>query len=92
MSNLTFEKDFSNHPLHYFVLLSIMLIGLWGIFWFNYYRPLQLAILVSMAIAYIIWGIVHHVQHKDLHPKIIFEYVLVSVLVVLIFASLLLHS
>lgn len=92
MSQITFEKDFSHHPLHYFSLLCIMLVGLWGIFWFSYYRPLQLGIVISLAVSYVVWGVVHHAHHKDLHPKIVFEYVLVSFLAVLIFASLLLRA
>ncbi|KKU89268.1 MAG: hypothetical protein UY20_C0014G0011, partial [Candidatus Yanofskybacteria bacterium GW2011_GWA1_48_10] len=28
---MTFEKDFTHHPLHYFTLLCVMLVGLWGI-------------------------------------------------------------
>ena len=89
---MTFEKDFAHHPLHYFTLLCVMLVGLWGIFWFSYHRSLQLGILVSMAASYVIWGVIHHAHHRDLHIKIIFEYLLVAILAVLIFASLILRT
>lgn len=89
---MTFEKDFTRHPLHYFTLLCVMLVGLWGIFWFSYHRPLQLGILVSMAASYVIWGVIHHAHHQDLHIKIVFEYLLVAILAVLIFASLILRT
>lgn len=89
---MTFERDFAHHPLHYFTLLCIMLIGLWGIFWFSYSRPVQLGIILSMSVSYIVWGIVHHAHHKDLHIKVVYEYILVALFSVLIFASLIFHS
>jgi len=92
MSQQTFEKDFAHHPLHYFALLCILAIGLWGIFWFDYYRALQLAIIVSMGIAYVVWGIVHHSLHRDLHVKIIFEYALMAMLAILVFSSLIFRT
>lgn len=92
MSRVSFERDFAHHPLHYFTLLCIMVTGLWGIFWFDYYRPLQLGIVVSMAVAYVVWGVVHHSMHKDLHIKIIFEYVLMALLAVLVFSSLIMRT
>jgi len=85
---MTFERDFAHHPMHYFTLLCIMLVGLWGIFWFNYSRAVQLGIILSMASSYVVWGIVHHAHHKDLHIKIVYEYLLVALFSVLIFASL----
>lgn len=89
MAYLTFEKDFPRHPLHYFTLICLQLVGLWGLFWFDYDRAMQLSIVVSMAVSYVIWGIIHHRQHKDLHPKIVLEYVLMAFLAVLIIGFLL---
>ncbi|MDO8488417.1 MAG: hypothetical protein Q7S31_03860 [bacterium] len=92
MARLTFETDFAHHPLHYFTLLCILLAGLWGIFWFDYNRILQLGIVVSLGVSYIVWGIVHHWYHGDLHVKIVLEYVLVAIMAVLIFASLVIRA
>ena len=88
----SFEKDFAHHPLHYFTLLVMLLTGLWGIFWFDYYRPIQLAIVVSMGVAYVVWGIVHHAMHKDLHFKIIFEYMVMALLAIVIFGSIIVRT
>lgn len=91
MSKVVFEKDFSRHPLHYFVLLCLQLIGLWGLFWFNY-RPLtELVILIYMAISYVGWGIFHHYEHHDLHVKIVLEYLLIALMALLFFSVLLLR-
>jgi hypothetical protein len=92
MNTDTFEKDFSHHPQHYFALLCILLTGLWGMFWFDYLPMLQVGIVISMGVSYVVWGIIHHALHKDLHIKIIMEYMLISMLVVLIFTSLILRT
>lgn len=86
------EKDFAHHPIHYFTLICILAVGLWGIFWFDYFRDMQLAIVISMGIAYVVWGIVHHTLHGDLHVKIVCEYLLFAILAILIFASLILRT
>ena len=88
----TFEAELAHHPIHYFSLLCVLVIGLWGIFWFDYHRQLQLAIVVSMGLSYVAWGIVHHALHKDLHVKIIFEYVLMAMLDILVFSSLIFRT
>lgn len=77
------------HPTHYFVLLGLLLVGLWGIYMFSYFPAMRMAIMVSLSIAYVVWGIVHHAHQKDLHPKIVVEYVLVAMFALLIFATLL---
>ncbi len=92
MSKIIFEKDFSRHPLHYFTLLSLMLVGLWGIFWFSFQPAVQLIIIIAMSVSYVVWGIIHHYEHKDLHPKIVLEYILVAMLAILVFGSLLLRT
>lgn len=92
MAQITFEKDFAKHPVHYFSLLCVLVLGLWGIFWFDYQRAVQMGIVVSLAVTYVVWGIIHHKGHQDLHLKIILEYVLVAGFAVLLFASLLLRT
>lgn len=92
MSTPAFERDFAHHPIHYFTLVCILAIGLWGLFWFDYYQPLQLAIVISMSISYVVWGIVHHWLHRDLHVKIVCEYALMALLSVLVFGSLILRT
>lgn len=92
MAHINFETDFARHPLHYFTLLCILLAGLWGLYWFNYSPAVQLGIVISLSISYVIWGAIHHMYHRDLHLKIVLEYVVVAVLAVLIFGSLLFRA
>jgi len=44
-----------------------------------------------MSVSYVTWGIVHHWHHRDLHIKIVFEYLVIAIFAVLLFASLLLN-
>lgn len=92
MAQINFETDFAKHPLHYFTLLCIMLAGLWGIFWFDHLPALQFGIVVSLGVSYVVWGIIHHWFHKDLHLKIVLEYALIAIMAVLIFGSLLFRA
>jgi len=92
MSKIAFERDFARHPLHYFTLLSVEMIGLWGVFWFSYQPQIQLAIVTLMSGFYVIWGISHHITHRDLRASIVLEYILMAILAVLIFGSLLVRA
>lgn len=88
MSKVVFDKDFSHHPLHYFTLLCLELVGLWGLLWFNYQPLTEMAILFYMAASYVGWGVYHHREHHDLHIKIILEYILIAILALLLFSAL----
>lgn len=86
---MTFERDFAHHPMHYFILICILTMGLWGIFWFAYSPAMRLAIMIALGVSYVVWGAVHHLQHHDFHIKIVVEYALMATLAVLVFATLL---
>ena len=60
-----------------------------GIFWFAYSPAMRLAIMISLGVSYVVWGAVHHIQHRDFHVKIVVEYALIAILAVLVFATLL---
>jgi hypothetical protein len=66
-----------------------MLVGLWLLFWFGSNQVLKLSIVVVMSMIYVTWGVVHHKQHNDLHPKIVLEYIVVALMAVVVYATLL---
>lgn len=92
MSAISFERDFSRHPIHYFTLLCIMLVGLWGLFWFSYKPAMQFSIVISISVSFIVWGIIHHYEHHNLNLKILVEYVLWAAFAVMLFGSLLIRT
>lgn len=63
---------------HYLALIAILSIGL-ALFWFfNYNRRAQIGIILAIAGAYVLWGVIHHTIKKDFHWRIILEYVVIA--------------
>jgi hypothetical protein len=73
-------KQISEHLTHYIPLLGVFAASVLGFMIFAFDRSFQMVIVVSAAAAYITWGIVHHVYHKDLSVFIVSEYVSLALL------------
>ena len=74
---------------HFLVLAAILIIG---IFTFIYVRPnttLQLYIGIITAVAYVLWGFIHHAIRKDLHQKIMVEYLLIGAIAIVLLVTML---
>lgn len=80
--------EINKHLAHYFSLAGIVLVSMWGIFSFPYDQGFQSVIAMSLGVAFVFWGLVHHHIHQDLHPKIVLEYVATAVLGVIILLSI----
>ena len=74
--------------IHTFVLLFILATGLWSFWYAGGNVMLQLIIGGVTTIAYVLWGIVHHVMNGDLHKKVVVEYVLVGLIALVLLATL----
>lgn len=81
-----------NHLPHYLPLFGIFIFGVAGFYFFSYDRVFQISIIVAISIAYVIWGIIHHFIHEDLHWKIVMEYMGVAIIGLSIILSLILRS
>ena len=66
------------HVLHFIVLLLILSAGAGMFFAAQGNTGLQLMIGVVTSIAYIAWGIIHHVMQGDFHRKVVIEYVFIG--------------
>ena len=73
------------HITHYLIILAILCLGISGAMLFAYNDLLQFLFIVTMAILYAVYGVVHHYLEHDLTIKIVIEYVLVALLIVAIF-------
>ncbi len=74
---------------HYIILLLILGLGTGA---FLYVRPnvsLQLVIGIVTSIAYILWGIVHHIIQKNLHQKVVVEYLLIGAIAIVLLVTML---
>lgn len=77
---------------HYLLLGTILAVG-FGAFWFfNFNRMAQVGVTLVMAAAYVLWGIIHHSFRKDLHWRIIVEYLAVALITSVVVIYLLLRA
>ncbi len=77
---------------HYLALIAFLSVGLGIFLLFNYNRQIQMGITLIMSAAYVVWGIVHHSIKKELHIRIILEYVLVATVASVIVVFLLMRT
>ncbi len=66
--------------LDYLVLSFIVSAAIIGILIFSGNKNFQIITVVSLSLAYIVWGIFHHLKEGTLHKKIVAEYVAFAVL------------
>lgn len=74
---------------HYFLLILILSIGLVSILTFRFHPPFAPLSIIITALAYVIWGIVHHALTRSLHRQVVLEYVSLALLGALIIYILL---
>ena len=75
--------------IHFLVLIAILAAG---VFTFIYVRPnttIQLLVGIITAVAYVLWGLIHHAVQKDLHQKIVVEYLLIGVIAIVLLVTML---
>lgn len=77
---------------HYLALIAFLSFGLTLFLIFDYNRQIQVGITLLMAAIYVVWGIVHHAVKKELHPKIIFEYLIVATVASVVMIFLLMRA
>lgn len=68
------------HFLHYLILVLISLLAIASIIYFPNQKITKASIIVIFSLLYFLWGIFHHTLEKDIHPEIILEYLLFSIL------------
>lgn len=81
-------RQITKHLPHYISLIGIFGFALWGFFSFSYDKVFQSAIVVAFGASFVVWGIVHHHIHDDLHHKIILEYAASGLMGVVILLAL----
>lgn len=74
----------NHHFYHYVVLVCILGMGLVAFFLVRPNVSAQLFVGILTAAAYVLWGIIHHMIDRDLHPKIVIEYMLIGAIAVVL--------
>lgn len=81
-----FDRDF----WHHLILVLILAFSLSLFMYFSYSRVMQFFIGMVSAIAYVLWGFIHHKLDGDLHFKNMVEYIFIAVFSVVILGGMLL--
>ena len=85
-------KKTAKHLLHYLPLIGVLLAGSFAFWFFSYNRAFQIVIAVVMAVSYVLWGVIHHMLHKDLHLSTVVEYVVIASLGLIIIFSVIFRA
>lgn len=70
------------HTMHFMVLILILLGSAGAFLLLQGNHASQLIVGVLTAVSYTLWGIIHHTLQKDLHPKIVVEYILMGAIAI----------
>lgn len=82
-------ESIKTHFWHYAILATIILVG--GIAFFSSSdRTIKLQVGILTALAYILWGVFHHLLENNLNLKIMVEYTLIGVLAIILLGGILL--
>lgn len=68
------------HLWYYGGLLVVLSSGLFLISQSLHDLNLVMGITLLMSFFYVVWGILHHYVHHDIHAKVVIEYVLIGIL------------
>ncbi|MBI4099621.1 hypothetical protein HY440_01295 [Candidatus Microgenomates bacterium] len=79
------------HGADFFLLTLILAFGLGGLLYFRFETASQIAVVVLMAVFYVLWGILHHHHDGDLTAKVVLEYISMSSLITFILVIFLLR-
>ena len=85
-------KKITRDIQHYYTLYLILGVGVLAFVVYSYDRAFQIATIIALAFAYTTWGMVHHKIHRDLNFNVFLEYLMVSLLGVVIALSLILNA
>jgi EamA domain-containing membrane protein RarD len=85
-------KKVTGHIQHYLPLMGIFAVGFLGFALFPYDKVFQGVVTVAVAVSYVVWGIIHHHIHKDLHFSVFIEYISIAVLGLIVVFSLIFRA
>ena len=86
------KKYIARQLPHYLALVGILLAGFVAFCLFSYDRVFQIAVAISLAVSYVVWGIVHHLIRRDFCLAVLIEYILVATLGLVIVFSLIFRA
>ena len=83
------STDIHTNHFDYTFLALFAGLTLVALFYFQNQKSLQLGILSLFGIFYVLWGAIHHLKDRSFHLKVLLEYILISVAILLLAQNLL---
>ena len=90
-----FRKKNRNRDLlksDYFILAIGLSLGFAGYLFLAQNPALQVGVVITTGLFYILWGSLHHAREKDFHLSILLEYILVAALAMTLLITLILRT
>lgn len=75
--------------VHFLVLLAILAAGVFTFIRVAPNTTVQLFVGIVTACSYVIWGLIHHAVKKDLHQRIVVEYLLIGAIAIVLLVTML---
>jgi uncharacterized membrane protein len=75
--------------IHFLALIAILGAGVLTFMVVAPNTTIQLVVGIITAAAYVLWGLIHHTIQKDLHQKIVLEYLLIGVIAIVLLVTML---
>ncbi len=72
--------QFHKHIAYYIGLGMVLLLGLPLLALTGFNKAFQISVVILLALFYVLWGLLHHYMHHDLHTKIVLEYIVMAAL------------
>lgn len=85
-------KKITKHIAHFTPLIGVLVFTVVGFFLFSYDKTFQAVVIVSASVSYVVWGLIHHHLHDEVHLPVIIEYVSVAALGLVVGLSLIFNA
>lgn len=69
------KKHLKHHGSYHLSLLLVLTLGVVLAYYSRGNKQLEMMVLVGIASAYVLWGVIHHYVMHDLTYKIVIEYI-----------------
>lgn len=76
---------------HYIPLMGIYGAAIVAFRYFYYEKNFLVGVALGLTVAYVSWGIVHHVIHRELNSEVVFEYLSVSIVGLIVLLTLIMR-
>lgn len=80
------------HLPHYISLIGIFVATVVAFYYFSFDRIFLVGVSLAFAFAYVSWGIIHHLIHRDLYLSVVIEYIAISIIGLIIVLSLIFRT